>query len=512
MKSIKLSIITFLTLSFALVSCSDLEEKINDGVVVDEDNSTADVDALLTDAYRSLQSFHTQDQVWALDEHTSDEVMGPTRGTDWDDNGIWRVLHDHTWDPEHNFIRASWNALGRGLYLSNNILQFDVTTEQEVQARFLRAFYVYKICDLFGQVPMREPGEDVATTDPTVMGSSEAITYAITELEAIMPNLPDNVPAYQASKNAARGLLAKMYLNRDVYEDDDRIDPQFKAANMDKVIQYCDAIIGSGNYMLDSDYYDNFRPNNDQVSEENIWTNENIGGVNAGNVRSRWFMTLHYNQEIGGWNGFCTIADFYDKFDDPNDVRLTSEPADFTPMTGIKAGFLEGQQFNSTGDALEDRKGNPLAFTREVNYFETGDNLEVTGVRAIKYIPDMVSGDASDNDYVMIRYADVLLMKAEAIARGGAPTMGASAASLVNDIRTARGTSADADGSLTSIYDERGFELWWEGHRRQDMIRFGTFTNDTWTNKTSTESFRVLFPIPAVELSANPMIQQNNGY
>lgn len=502
-------IIILFAISLLAASCTDLEEEIADGIVPEEGN--VDVQALLNDAYLTLQQFQTQDNIWALQEHSTDEVMGPTRGTDWDDNGIWRTLHDHTWDAEHTFNRNSFNSMGRGLYLSNNVLAYNPTTEQEMAARFLRAFYMFVIVDHWGQVPMRDPGSNIATNDPTVLKSPEATNFIISELEAILPQLPEISDAWLASKDAARALLAKVYLNKAVFMDDDRVNPAFSPADMDKVIQYCDQIINSGNFALDGDYYDNFRPNNDAVSSELIFTSRNEGGVQAGNVRSRWYMTMHYNQNPSGWNGFCTIADFYDKFDDPNDVRLSSEPADWTGVTGTKAGFLEGQQYNENGDPLLDRRGNPLAFTKDVNIFETGDNLEVTGIRAIKYLPDFAGGDRPDNDYVIFRYADILLMKAEAIARGGTPTGGDTPASLVNDIRSIRGAAANSTGTLEEIYNERGFELWWEGHRRQDQIRFGKFL-DAWSYKKTSDPMRLLFPIPAIELSANPNLEQNPGY
>src|SRR5690606_11620782 len=112
--------------------------------------------------------------------------------------GIWRSLHDHTWTDEHDYIRTSFNELNRGLYLSNNILAFSPTQAQEAEARFLRAFYAFHINDNWGQVPMRQPGEDIAKTLPTVMSSSEATDFIISELETILPNLPDDAPAHKA--------------------------------------------------------------------------------------------------------------------------------------------------------------------------------------------------------------------------------------------------------------------------------------------------------------------------
>ena len=497
---------------FIVTNCGNIEEELNDGISSAEVDAI-DVDALFVDIYRSLEIFQTQDNIWALQQHTTDELMGPTRGTDWDDNGIWRVLHDHTWDAEHNYIRTAFNSMGRGFFISNDILQYDLTPEQEAVARFIRAFYVHHINDNWGQVPMREPGADIVGVDPTVMGSQEASDFVINEVEAVINDLPNSDPAtaYIASKESAYALLAKAYLNRAVYNSADRVSLSFSSGDMDKVITYCDQIITSGKYSVDDDFYDNFRPQNDVVSSELVFTSQNTGGLQAGNVRSRWFFTLHYNQNPSGWNGFCTISDFYNKFTDDNDIRKSAEPDDLTPVSGLKAGFLVGQQKNELGEDLEDRRGNPLAFTPEVALFETGDNLEVTGVRAIKYIPDYTSGDLSDNDYVFYRYSDILLMKAEAIARGGSATNGDSPASLVNMIRGKRGVPENSDGSLDAIYDERGFELWWEGHRRQDQIRFGTFL-DAWDEKNASDPTKVLFPIPAVELAASPNLVQNPGY
>jgi len=294
-------------------------------------------------------------------------------------------------------------------------------------------------------------------------------------------------------------------LNKGAFEN--RQSPTFDAGDMTKVISLADEIIQSGNYTISDNIYDNFAPNNDVISTENIFTNENIGGVSSGNVRSRWFCTLHYNHNPSSWNGFTTIAEFYDKFD-PNDMRLSADYVGQTDVSGIKMGFLFGQQYDQNGIALEDRKGNPLFFTKEVKLIETGDNLEVTGIRVIKYPIDYNNGDNVDNDFVFYRYADVLLMKAEAILRGGA---GTDALGLVNSIRAKRGVGPLATLDLNLLLDERGFELYWEGHRRQDLIRFGKFL-DAYTEKPVSGSERLLFAIPATALAVNPNLEQNPGY
>ena len=216
---------------------------------------------------------------------------------------------------------------------------------------------------------------------------------------------------------------------------------------------------------------------------------------------------MHYNQNPSGWNGFTTIADFYDKFDE-TDPRRGGEYPGVTDRSGLRVGFLLGQQFDETGTALKDRKENPLAFTREVKLVETDNNLEVTGIRVVKFPPDYDNGDNVDNDAVLYRYADVLLMKAEALLRNGDE---GAARTIVNDIRSTRGVADLGTLTLDNLLDERGFELYWEMHRRQDLIRFGKFL-DAWTEKPASGTERLLFPIPNTALAVNPNLQQNPGY
>ena len=243
------------------------------------------------------------------------------------------------------------------------------------------------------------------------------------------------------------------------------------------------------------------------TKHQGLNSHENLGGVSSGDVRTRWYCTLHYNQNPSGWNGFSTLGSFYDSFEDSDERKGVSYPG-MTDVGGYGTGFLEGQQFDADGNALEDRKGNPLAFTKEVALRESGDNLEVTGIRVIKYVVDYNGGDNPDNDYVYLRYADVLLMKAEAEMRMG---NSGEALSIVNQIRASRGAaelgSIDMDGMLA----ERGRELFWEGHRRTDLQRFGKFL-DAWENKPASDSKYLLFAIPDQSLAANPNLQQNPGF
>jgi starch-binding outer membrane protein, SusD/RagB family len=498
-----------LLLSAGFFSCTDLEESLNEDLTktTAEEylNANTDVNALLKGCYDGLRGpFQDQSRFWAAEQHTTDETLGPTRGGDWDDNGIWRVMHNHTWTADHAFLSATFNELLQVVFSTTNLLNFNASAQQKAEARYLRAFIMYSVADGWNQVPYRQPGENLLNA-PNVLKGAEALDFVISELNAIIGDLPDG-PANRANKNAAKGLLMRAYLNKGTFAD--RANPSFPKADMDQVIALADQITGTNQYSLDDNYFDNFAPNNDQVSSENIWTAENVGGSSSGNVRSRWMCTLHYNQNPSGWNGFATLSDFYDSFE-ASDVRKKSSYAGMTDVSGINAGFLIGQQVDQNGAELDDRKGNKLAFTREVAAVETGNNLEVTGIRVIKYPIDYIGGDNANNDYVYIRYADVLLMKAEAQLRNGDA---GSALTIVNQVRSKRGASALGSLNADNLLAERGREFYWEGNRRTDMIRFGKFLAPFQEKPATSGTERLLFPIPASALAVNPNLEQNPGY
>ncbi len=488
-----------------LVACTKLEEKLNGEVSPDQvAGGGASTASLLKGVYDAMRSpYQDQSRFWAAQEHTTDECIGPTRGGDWDDNGVWRILHVHKWDGDHLFLRQTFEDLGGVIYAGTDILRFSPTAQQAAEARFLRAFAMFSMLDGWDQVPYREPGGDILQA-PKVRKGTEALDYIVSEVNAIMNDLPAT-PVNRANKDAARVLLMKCYLNKGVIAN--RATPAFAGADMTQVITLADQIIGSNKYKLADQYFDNFAPNNDAISTENIFTAENIGGSSSGNVRSRWFCTLHYNNNPGGWNGFTTLSDFYNKFE-AADVRRSSSYPGVTNVSGIKPGFLVGQQFDQNGVALKDRGGRPLAFTPEVKAIEIGTNLEVTGIRVIKYPIDYNNGDNSNNDYVYYRYADVVLMKAEALLRSN---NAAAALPLVNQVRTKRSIPALASVTLDQLLDERGREFYWEGMRRNDLIRFGKFLQP-WQEKPTDDPKNLLFPIPNQQIAANPNLVQNTGY
>lgn len=508
-------IIAGTALTLLMGGCTKLNEKYNSNITFDpaaNSGTTPNVAGLLTNVYSSMRgTFQDQAGIYALWEMTTDELIGPTRGGDWDDNGAWRVLHSHRFDADHIRIREVFNNLGSTVYAATDMLRFNPTPQQAAEARLVRAMANFMWLDGWDQVPYREPGE--STVNPSkVRKGTEALDYIISEINAALPSLPDG-PAIKANKDAAKVLLMKCYLNKGVYKN--RANPTFDAADMQQVITLADQIITSGKYSFATNYYDNFAPNNAVIGKEDIWTQENVGGTSSGNIRSRWHSGTHYNQYPSGWNGFSTLSDFYNKFEASDKRRGVAYPTNSTKYTNpgnrTNIGFLVGQQYNLETDApLKDRTGAPLIFTPQVSIIEKGTNLEVTGIRAYKYAIDYPNADNGnwDNDYVYFRYADVLLMKAEALLR---TNNAAAALIIVNQLRANRGATVLASLTLDNLLDERGRELYLESWRRQDLIRFGKFLQ-AWQEKPASDPKYLLFPIPNGQLAANPNLTQNPGY
>jgi hypothetical protein len=339
------------------------------------------------------------------------------------------------------------------------------------------------------------------------MTSTEAINFVISELEAIVGNLPaDDVP-WVATQSAAYALLAKAYINKPVFTSEDRLTFSFDAADMDKVISNCNAIIDPGNYALEDEYFDNFTSDNGENSSEMIFCSNNVAGIESNNMRGSWMSGLHYNQTPSGWNGFTTLADFYNTFE-ADDQRRGGDFDPLTAETGLTAGFLVGQQYDKDGVELEDRQGNKLVFTPESPIMVSGPALETSGYRFMKYIPDMTAEDVPGNDFPFLRYADILLTKAEALMRKGDNT---AALTIVNEVRAARGASALSSIDEATMLAERARELYYEGWRRTDLIRFGKFL-DAWSEKAASDQKYLLYPFPSGQIVANPGLTQNPGY
>ncbi|WP_133273062.1 RagB/SusD family nutrient uptake outer membrane protein [Hymenobacter radiodurans] len=509
-----------LALLQAATSC-EIDETL-EGQLTESQVRRGELTSLLQGVYNAQREpIQGHVSVFALQEVSTDSRIMPTRGPDWDDNGKWRQLYNHTWDANNERVRETYTQLNGIIYASTDLLRFSPSPQQEAESRFLRAWAMFLVLDLYDQVLYREPGENLSEL-ARVRKGTEALDYIVSELNAIQANLPD-APVSRATKDATKVLLMKCYLNKGVYAN--RQSPTFAAADMNQVIRLADEIINTGKYSFTPNYFDNFAPNNGAIGRENIFTQANTFG-NSGPVRDLWKFVSHYNMRpVDGYNGPAAPAELYDLFEATDKRRgvaydIAGGPAN--PGRRINVGFLIGQQYNLATDApLTTRGGAPLAFTKEINLFETGADLEAKGIRPIKYPVDYPSeakgGNGAENDHVSFRLADVLLMKAEAILRGGTPTnaggFGGTALAIVNSLRThpSRGASALTSLNLDALLAERGRELYSESWRRQDMIRFGKFLLAR-KDKPQSDPKYLIYPVPQTQVDVNRNITQNPGY
>ncbi|MEZ4901361.1 MAG: RagB/SusD family nutrient uptake outer membrane protein [Spirosomataceae bacterium] len=349
---------------------------------------------------------------------------------------MWRTLHAHTWDATHAQVLNTWNTLNGRAYQCEQLLASNPSATQAAEAKAIRAMYMYFVMDFWGQVPRRTTDQGVDAL-PTVLSRSDAFDFIVKDLTEALPNLPKLGPAAinaRASKAMANALLARLYLNKAVYKSAKPEGPYtFDKADMDKVVQYCDAVKADG-FDLDPDFFNPFTAN---VSKDKIFTDL------QGTPRNRWMMTMHYDQggfpaeQSGPWNGFATLAEFYDKFE-ANDQRRFREVGFQKGYGGLHKGFLIGQQYREDKTPITDsRSKKPLVFSRDVPL--AGAATE-KGIRAIKYHP------TDFGKYLIFRYADVHLMKTEALYRAGNT---AEALKLINELRGLRKAS-----TVASINDD----------------------------------------------------------
>lgn len=474
------------------VSCTNLDPSYDDSVLVETTEGTfggVNATTFLQSAYNDIYAMAEQTNTYALEEVTTDELVVLTRGADWSDNGVWRLLHTHSWNPSHTYVLNTWNERNSAIFRTNQIIapESNATASELAQAKLLRAFNMFYVMDLYGQVPFRGVNEGV-DVDPSVFSRSEAFEFIVNDINEAMPGLTNGDPGdiFTVNKAFANFLLAKLYINKDIYTG------SADASDYTKVVEAIDAITGDG-YELDADYFGIF------ITENFGSNSEIILALDRGHSNRVWNI-LHPNQ--GGWNGFATLGEVYDSFES-SDIRL-GEPN----LNGIGTGMLIGQQYQPNGDMFLDRQGNPMIFTKDFPNGISGNN-ENTGVRPMKYTRSAAGAPDPGNGVVMARYSDALLMKAEAIMKGGASTV--TGESIIDGLRTLRGASANGSYTMAELLDERRRELYIEGWRRNDQVRFGTFSS-TWDMKDNTETFRVLFPIPASAVATNPNLTQNEGY
>ena len=472
--------------------------------------------------------------IYDLNTFTTDETIMPTRGGDWYDGGFWQGLYLHRWGVNNEAVYATWEYLYRTVILCNGSLEriqdfAEKHPEENVadcvaEVRALRAMFYYYIMDLFGSVPLIEKS-DPAVEDIVQEKRSKVFNFIVKELtesSSLLSEERSNQPGVyygRMTQPVVWFLLAKLALNAEVYTDDDWTDgsrPDGKSIFFEvegqrlnawqTVNYYCEKITAAG-YTLEKDYTANFAVFNES-SEENIFVIP-MSKTLYTNQFICLFRSRHYNHAkaygLSGENGSSATKEVLETFgyDTPQvDARF-----DYCYFAGpVKD--LEGNQI------LLDDGVTPLVYEPwNVALDVSGKPYEKTaGARMKKYEVDktgLKDGKLLDNDIVLFRYADVLLMQSEAKARNGE-----NGDAELNLVRSRVGM-APRTATLENLLDERMMELAWEGWRRQDMIRFGVFTRSYSCRPQlpgEENGYTTVFPIPEKVIDMNPQLHQHKGY
>lgn len=471
--------------------------------------------------------------VYDLNTFTTDEATIPTRGGDWYDGGFWQGLFLHDWGIENDAIQATWEYLYKVVMLSCRSLEridkfCETHSDAELPAyraevRAIRAMYYYYLMDLFGRVPLVRSSSP-AMKDVVQNERKEVFDFIFRELQETAPLLSDahsnrSGPYYgRITRPVAFFLLAKLALNAEVYTDNDWTDgqrPDGKAISFtvdgkvlnawETVIYYCDRLKDMG-YELEPEYEMNFSIFNES-SVENIFTIP-MDKTLYTNQMQYLFRSRHYNHAkaygLSGENGPSATVEALETFG--------YGTAGQDPRFDIC--YFAGKVYDLKGNIVRLDDGTVLEYLPwKVGLDISNTAYEQTaGARMKKYEVDPTAtkdGKLMDNDIVLFRYADVLLMKSEAKVRNGE-----SGDVELNEVR--RRVNAPArTATLENILAERQLELAWEGWRRQDLIRFGMFTRAYSSRPQLPDEengYTTVFPIPEKIRVMNTNLVQNPGY
>lgn len=547
--------------SVAVVSgCHKLDIPITTEVTPDvfPQDSLGYVQTALT-PYVALDGYLAQEYFFQQCYSTDEGIM-PAHGGNWFDGGQNMQMHYHTWTPDNGYVNGNWGWMSVIVSSANQAISILSTTMPEgsnkrmklAELKMVRDYSFFMLMDNYGNVPLDTVYGEFKVR-PNVP-RAEIFNFIERDVKSCIPDLStvnDATTYGRFNVYGAYALLAKMYLNAEVYTGTQRYDDCIAA---------CDFLINSGKFSVASasNYLQMFYPNNGPSSpgskEEFIFAvpfDANGQGWygRSANYKARYDVPRSMGKVAAGagYNFFnipftpggpsSTLPEFYANFNDENDIRnkqwltgLQFQPDGVTPImitttnkgydqyySGSDPGGTYTFQLNLTPDVIlrQDIANGQNPYDGVSNGFDAG-NDEIAwnqGYRNIKFLPDATSSSRNqNNDIAIFRYADIVLTKAEAILRGGAATGGATALSLVNSVRANRSTSAEwTTVSLEDLYAERNRELAWEGWHRNDMIRFGKY-EDSWGYKTNKDTYRRIFPIPTSALNLNPALKQNPGY
>ncbi|WP_297335054.1 RagB/SusD family nutrient uptake outer membrane protein [Algoriphagus sp.] len=522
-------LVAFLVLT--VMSCTDLTERPYDVLVESDLGGDAEtLSALSAPVYTRLTDvLYGWHGYFDLIEESSDAIVTPARPNGWVDGGTYRNLHMHNWNAFQSQSSGLWNRVYGALnVLNNSLLNYQNLEGENIPAliselRALRGFYYYLLLDAFGNVPIVTEETLLNPEElPTQSTRREVYDFIESELLAVMETIPETKVYGKMNKWAAKMVLAKIYLNSEVYIGE---------ARYQDAISQVDDIINSGLYTLESNYHNNFATDNESSSEQ-------IFSVIFDETRAGWFhyhwKTLHpassatYNLGSAPWGGSAAIPQFVDTYEQGDDRYNI---------------WIRGPQFSSSGEPIYNSMDPTLRDT-QLNYQNTMGSVDGTreyeGFRVGKYEIRVGTVGPLSNDVPFFRYADALMIKAESLLRTGNAD---AAAQLVTEVRM-RSFDDPADAMVTGqdlmqgsryqygnyedgevidleggddiefgrFLDELGYEFAAEFHRRQDLIRFGVYTTKSWFSHRPNGDHRTIFPIPQSAIDANPNLTQNPGY
>lgn len=559
-------ILSFFTFFLAVNwNCTDLEEEILDESLNGGTSQEAILEGTLAPAYAILPGFFQHTNYFALQQISTDEAILPYRGgTDWGDNGIYIDMHRHTYTPAHVRVNNAWESLTQGIsraVTAINVLTPLAETNADAklllaEARALRAYYSMVTLDLFGLVFQKENPDELSI----ILRGNDAVEYIKSELLDVQNQVGVNTGPGRISMGGVLGLLARLHLNAAVWREPYAVNFDFRAEDMDKVIEYTSAIISSGQYALSPEYFEIFDDEN-HSNRELIFAVDQRADLNGHNRMAYFSLSgdmfpLPEFPNANGTDGPGITSDYYQTWAQayaPNDpaemdarffkhnLVIPSDSCIAGEDFEINRGIQRGQQYG----LLTPAKGQPFELCEDGRYrigklrnitradktqlvihtefidFSVEGSGYSTGYRVEKYEFSKKSDSGRNKgeaDLVILRLADVYLMRAEAQLRKG---NAGGALADVNTVRSARTARPDltppplSEINIDLLYRERGFEFYWEHQRRTDMIRFGRY-EDSWTEKTDNDVRKRLFPIPqsAIDGASNTpgYLVQNDGY
>ncbi len=491
-----------LLFTFFNMACTNLDEEIYDMIPNDiYPENEEQIATMSVDAYAKLRPLADDEGWWYLaQEVSSDEMVFPTRDADWDDGGKWRVIHQHTWTNDVEGVNRMWSSFWDGITRCNQIMDgmkalpastSIIAKMKEVEV--MRDFYYYLLLDNYGDAPYITT--TIGVPDQPYKISRAALFDSLTiSLENSYPDLKAIDNKLMATRYMAFALLAKLYLNAEVYTGT----PQWE-----KAAQYTDSVL-AGPYTLSPSLTSSFITNNESASE-NIFTipydADNFQGFRIHMRTLHYQSNLTYEMPVGPWNGGCAVYDFFNSYEDA-DLRKN-------------AWFIYGPQFDSKGApiiesvTLEPLVLNPIIPAVRMDATFTPTDIRCSGARVGKFEIAKGAKENLSNDFPLFRLSDFYLMRAELAIRSGS-----NGDTWVNPIRTRASVTPFSNATLTDILAERGRELWAEGHRRQDLIRYKKFTN-MWWGKGDSQGGTVgdtkvnTFPIPKWATESNPNLLED---